>query len=29
VTPYLDRSGTAERITGKRFLPVGVASLPA
>jgi 3-hydroxyacyl-CoA dehydrogenase len=29
VTPYLDRSGTAERVTGKRFLPDGVASLPA
>ncbi|WP_018805896.1 3-hydroxyacyl-CoA dehydrogenase NAD-binding domain-containing protein [Salinispora arenicola] len=29
VTPYLDRTGTAERVTGRRFLPVGVASLPA
>lgn len=29
VTPYLDRSGTSERVTGKRFLPVGVGSLPA
>lgn len=29
VTPYLDRSGTTERVTGKRFLPAGVASLPA
>ncbi|MFF5081117.1 3-hydroxyacyl-CoA dehydrogenase NAD-binding domain-containing protein [Actinoplanes sp. NPDC000266] len=29
VTPYLDRSGTSERVTGKRFLPKGVASLPA
>jgi len=29
VTPYLDRSGTAERVTGRRFLPPGVASLPA
>jgi 3-hydroxyacyl-CoA dehydrogenase len=28
VTPYLDRSGVAERVTGKRFLPKGVASLP-
>ncbi|SDT78101.1 3-hydroxyacyl-CoA dehydrogenase NAD-binding domain-containing protein [Actinoplanes derwentensis] len=27
ITPYLDRSGTAERITGKRFLPDGVANL--
>jgi 3-hydroxyacyl-CoA dehydrogenase/enoyl-CoA hydratase/carnithine racemase len=27
VTPYLDRSGTAERVTGQRFLPKGVASL--
>ncbi|MFD1319848.1 3-hydroxyacyl-CoA dehydrogenase NAD-binding domain-containing protein [Micromonospora sonneratiae] len=29
VTPYLDRTGTAERVTGRRFLPQGVASLPA
>jgi hypothetical protein len=29
VTPYLDRSGVAERVTGKRFLPKGVGSLPA
>ncbi|MDT5040107.1 MAG: hypothetical protein QOE51_1092 [Actinoplanes sp.] len=29
VTPYLDRSGTAERVTGQRFLPAGTASLPA
>jgi hypothetical protein len=29
ITPYLDRSGVAERVTGRRFLPVGVASLPA
>ncbi|MEU5192362.1 3-hydroxyacyl-CoA dehydrogenase NAD-binding domain-containing protein [Streptomyces klenkii] len=29
VTPYLDRSGTAEKANGKRFLPVGVASVPA
>jgi 3-hydroxyacyl-CoA dehydrogenase/enoyl-CoA hydratase/carnithine racemase len=28
VTPYLDRSGTSGRVTGKRFLPVGMASLP-
>ncbi|MEQ4208717.1 3-hydroxyacyl-CoA dehydrogenase NAD-binding domain-containing protein [Actinopolymorpha sp. B9G3] len=28
VTPYLDRSGVAERVTGKRFLPKGVASVP-
>jgi 3-hydroxyacyl-CoA dehydrogenase/enoyl-CoA hydratase/carnithine racemase len=28
VTPYLDRSGIAERVTGARFLPRGVASLP-
>lgn len=28
ITPYLDRSGVAERVTGARFLPVGVASLP-
>jgi 3-hydroxyacyl-CoA dehydrogenase-like protein len=29
VTPYLDRSGTAERVTGRRFLPLGVANVPA
>ncbi|WP_249713847.1 3-hydroxyacyl-CoA dehydrogenase NAD-binding domain-containing protein [Rhizomonospora bruguierae] len=29
ITPYLDRSGVAEKVTGKRFLPKGVASLPA
>jgi 3-hydroxyacyl-CoA dehydrogenase/enoyl-CoA hydratase/carnithine racemase len=29
VTPYLDRSGIADRVTGRRFLPKGVASLPA
>ncbi len=29
ITPYLDRSGAAERATGRRFLPQGVASVPA
>ncbi|WP_328461162.1 3-hydroxyacyl-CoA dehydrogenase NAD-binding domain-containing protein [Actinoplanes sp. NBC_00393] len=29
VTAYLDRSGTAERVTGKRFLPNGVANVRA
>jgi 3-hydroxyacyl-CoA dehydrogenase/enoyl-CoA hydratase/carnithine racemase len=28
ITPYLDRTGTSERVTGRRFLPKGVASLP-
>ncbi|MGH8867588.1 MAG: 3-hydroxyacyl-CoA dehydrogenase NAD-binding domain-containing protein [Actinomycetes bacterium] len=28
VTPYLDRVGVSERVTGQRFLPRGVASLP-
>jgi 3-hydroxyacyl-CoA dehydrogenase/enoyl-CoA hydratase/carnithine racemase len=28
VTPYLDREGVSERVTGHRFLPPGVASLP-
>ncbi|MFD2764744.1 3-hydroxyacyl-CoA dehydrogenase NAD-binding domain-containing protein [Micromonospora eburnea] len=28
VTPYLDRTGATERVTGRRFLPRGVASLP-
>ncbi len=27
ITPYLDRSGTSERVTGGRFLPPGVAGL--
>jgi len=28
ITPYLDRSGVAGKVTGKRFLEPGVASLP-
>lgn len=28
ITPYLDRSGLSEKVTGARFLPPGVASLP-
>jgi 3-hydroxyacyl-CoA dehydrogenase/enoyl-CoA hydratase/carnithine racemase len=28
LTPYLDRTGTSERVTGNRFLDVGVASVP-
>jgi hypothetical protein len=28
ITPYLDRSGVSEKVTGERFLPKGVASLP-
>lgn len=28
ITPYLDRTGIAEQVTGARFLPKGVASLP-
>jgi 3-hydroxyacyl-CoA dehydrogenase len=28
VTPYLDRTGVSERVTGRRFLAPGVASLP-
>lgn len=28
ITPYLDREGVSERVTGSRFLPRGVASLP-
>ena len=27
ITPYLDRTGTSERVTGRRFLPVGVATV--
>jgi 3-hydroxyacyl-CoA dehydrogenase/enoyl-CoA hydratase/carnithine racemase len=29
ITPYLDRTGVSEQVTGKRFLPRGVGSLPA
>jgi len=29
LTPYLDRAGFTERVTGSRFLPRGVASLPS
>jgi 3-hydroxyacyl-CoA dehydrogenase/enoyl-CoA hydratase/carnithine racemase len=29
ITPYLDRTGVAEQVTGARFLPPGVASVPA
>ena len=28
ITPYLDRTGVSERVSGSRFLPTGVASLP-
>ncbi|MEO9152660.1 MAG: 3-hydroxyacyl-CoA dehydrogenase NAD-binding domain-containing protein, partial [Lapillicoccus sp.] len=28
ITPLLDRTGVAERVTGRRFLPAGVASVP-
>ncbi len=28
ITPYLDRTGVSERVTGERFLPPGVASVP-
>ncbi|TWE12946.1 3-hydroxyacyl-CoA dehydrogenase NAD-binding domain-containing protein [Rudaeicoccus suwonensis] len=28
VTPLLDRSGISEKVTGRRFLPRGVASVP-
>src|SRR3712207_707281 len=29
ISAYLDRAGVSERVTGERFLPRGVASLPA
>jgi 3-hydroxyacyl-CoA dehydrogenase len=29
ISAYLDRAGVSEAVTGKRFLPKGVASLPA
>jgi 3-hydroxyacyl-CoA dehydrogenase len=28
ITPYLDRTGVSEKITGRRFLEPGVASVP-
>ncbi len=28
ITPYLDRTGVSERVTGARFAPKGVATLP-
>jgi 3-hydroxyacyl-CoA dehydrogenase/enoyl-CoA hydratase/carnithine racemase len=28
ITPYLDRTGISEKVTGSRFLPRGVASVP-
>lgn len=28
ITPYLDRTGASERVTGRRFLPPGVADAP-
>jgi hypothetical protein len=29
ITPYLDRTGVAEQVTGRRFLPLGIASVPS
>jgi 3-hydroxyacyl-CoA dehydrogenase/enoyl-CoA hydratase/carnithine racemase len=29
ITPYLDREGVSERVNGKRFLALGVASVPS
>ncbi|MDQ3504102.1 MAG: 3-hydroxyacyl-CoA dehydrogenase NAD-binding domain-containing protein [Actinomycetota bacterium] len=29
ITPYLDREGISEKVTGRRFLPVGTGSLPS
>jgi len=29
ITPYLDRTGISEKVTGRRFLVPGVASVPA
>jgi 3-hydroxyacyl-CoA dehydrogenase/enoyl-CoA hydratase/carnithine racemase len=29
LTPLLDRTGISEKVTGRRFLPMGVASVPA
>jgi 3-hydroxyacyl-CoA dehydrogenase/enoyl-CoA hydratase/3-hydroxybutyryl-CoA epimerase len=27
ILPYLDRTGVSERVTGRRFLPPGVAGI--
>ena len=29
ITPYLDRTGVSEQVTGRRFLAAGIAGLPA
>jgi hypothetical protein len=29
ITPYLDRTGISEKVTERRFLAPGVASVPA
>jgi 3-hydroxyacyl-CoA dehydrogenase len=29
LTPLLDRTGISEKVNGRRFLPPGVASVPA
>jgi 3-hydroxyacyl-CoA dehydrogenase len=29
ITPYLDRTGVAEQVSGRRFLPLGIASVPS
>jgi 3-hydroxyacyl-CoA dehydrogenase len=29
ITPFLDREGVSERVVGHRFLPAGMASVPA
>ena len=29
ITPYLDRTGYSEKVLGRRFLPDGVANVPA
>lgn len=29
ITPYLDRTGYAEKVLGRRLLPDGVANVPA
>jgi 3-hydroxyacyl-CoA dehydrogenase/enoyl-CoA hydratase/carnithine racemase len=28
ITPYLDREGVSDRVLGRRFLPLGIASVP-
>ncbi len=28
ITPYLDREGVSEQVTGRRFTPPGISTMP-